>query len=147
MKLPKFLMILVIVILFAFATNPAIASNEIIFSDINKVTTDLQMCKIIEEENIILKENKLLLSSEVVNIEQTNKILIEQNKISIQRIQLLENYSEVQTTVLNNFEQLFGVQQDMYEQVIESVRPSFLEKVKEGMMMLGTGIVIGILLI
>lgn len=114
-----------------------------VFQDISQVTVDLQKFKLLTEENLNLKQTIENNSQVMLNLQDTNNILIKQNDILKEQIKLYETLGESQTKVINNFKELIVSQQQMYEIILKSSKPSAFDRIFNNIEWLGVGVVVG----
>ena len=144
---PKFLLLWAILPAFLTASNLYAQEDKIVFDNIGQVYSSLYQLELCEEETKLLENKISQLEKNVIVLETENTLLEEQIDVLITKDLELSKVCEEQDIALKNMTNIIEMQKKGYEEVLKASKPTFFERLKEGVLFLGTGILIGILII
>lgn len=135
-----------VILLVLWTVNNVNAEDIIVFTEPNEVYNTIQELYKCEELNV-LNEHK---TSELNNIINSQKLLNENCDSKVKELEdVINNINEFkleQDKVIKDLQELLKTQKEGYEKVIQDSKPSFFDKVLNGLSYLGIGILIGILI-
>lgn len=129
-----------------WTVNSVNAEDTVVFIDPNEVYNTIQKLHECEELSL-LNEQKF---SELNQVVDNQKIQIDNCDNRVKELEnIIEDTDELklkQDVVIDSLQQLLKTQKEEYKKIIQDSKPSFFEKMLNGLSYLGVGILIGVLL-
>ncbi len=144
MKLLKYLTISAIVI----ASLPAssFAEDGLVFSDVSTLVQDLQICKVVQEENIVLIDQHDVKDQLITNL--ASEVTATESQLSVCSKQVLscEQAQDIYEVTITNLKTTIDTQNELCEERVDAAKPSFIRQIKNAVIYVAAGILIGALL-
>ncbi len=135
---------IILAILILLQTVNSSAKDTLVFEDITYLTTELQQCQILKEENIVLLNQINTYSFDINILEQTISTIEAQNVILQKENENQKKYLETMNSFIIKYDGLLTEQKKMYELIIKESKPSFWTKAKNAVGLIGIGIILGV---
>ena len=140
------LIFLAILILSLIVGKVSHATEQIVFTDTKQLYMDLQQYQ--QCKDLTLAQDKELTNkdSKISNYASEARLLVEMNNIAKEQVTAHKSLVASQDENINRLKHIIDIQKNGYEKVIEASKPSFFEQLKNNIVFIAVGVVIGILL-